>query len=53
MGTKFNICIVSPHSGECADPGSNAIPGQLVARAVQAPHISPGSKNQFNIEVPT
>lgn len=35
-----------------ADPGGTAIPGQPVARAEQAPDISPRSKNQFNIEAP-
>jgi hypothetical protein len=38
--------------GKWADPGGTAIPGQPVARAEQAPDISPVSKNQFNIEVP-
>jgi len=35
-----------------ADPGGTAIPGQPVARAEQAPDISPLTKNQFNIVVP-
>lgn len=38
--------------GEWAVPGGTAIPGQPVARAEQAPDISPVLKNQFNIEVP-
>lgn len=38
--------------GEWADPGGTAIPGQPVARAEQAPDISPLTKNQFNIVVP-
>ena len=37
---------------EWADPGGTAIPGQPVARAEQAPDISPLTKNQFNIVVP-
>lgn len=35
-----------------AVPGGTAIPGQPVARAEQAPDISPLTKNQFNIVVP-
>jgi hypothetical protein len=46
----FYIELISP-KGEWADPGGTAIPGQPVARAEQAPDISPSSKNQFNIEV--
>ena len=34
-----------------ATPGGTAIPGRPVARAEQAPGISPVSKNQFNIVV--
>ena len=34
-----------------AIPGGTAIPGRPVARAEQAPGISPVSKNQFNIVV--
>ena len=34
-----------------ATPGRTAIPGRPVARAEQAPGISPVSKNQFNIVV--
>ena len=34
-----------------AIPGGTAIPGRPVARAEQAPGISPMSKNQFNIVV--
>ncbi len=34
-----------------ATPGRTAIPGRPVARAEQAPGISPMSKNQFNIIV--
>lgn len=48
-GSFFNL-FLSP-GGEWADPGGTAIPGQPVARAEQAPDISPSSKNQFNIEV--
>ena len=44
------IEIVFPE-GKWADPGGTAIPGQPVARAEQAPDISPRCKNQFNIEV--
>ena len=36
---------------EWAIPGRTAIPGRPVARAEQAPGISPQTKNQFNIEV--
>ena len=36
---------------EWAIPGKTAIPGRPVARAEQAPGISPQTKNQFNIEV--
>ena len=36
---------------EWAIPGRTAIPGRPVARAEQAPCISPQTKNQFNIEV--
>ena len=39
----FNLCW--------AIPGWTAIPGRPVARAEQAPDISPSSKNQFNIVV--
>ena len=34
-----------------ASPGGTAIPGQPVARMEQAPSLSPGSKNQINIDV--
>ena len=47
------LCLLFiPPEGKWADPGGTAIPGQPVARAEQAPDISPVSKNQFNIEVP-
>lgn len=32
-----------------AEPGGSAIPGQPVAKAVQAPDTLPLSKNKFNI----
>ena len=48
---KIDLLFSSP-MGKWADPGGTAIPGQPVARAEQAPDISPVSKNQFNIEVP-
>ena len=55
-GTAFleNLFLVLflPPEGKWADPGGTAIPGQPVARAEQAPDISPSTKNQFNIEVP-
>ena len=44
--------IFYPSKGKWANPEGTAIPGQPVARAEQAPDISPQSKNQFNIEVP-
>ena len=46
VGNMFFVCLL------WADPGGTAIPGQPVARAEQAPDISPRSKNQFNIEAP-
>ena len=46
------ILISFSPRGEWADPGGTAIPGQPVARAEQAPDISPLTKNQFNIVVP-
>ena len=38
--------------GVWADPGGTAIPGQPVEEPEQAPASPPGSKNQFDIEVP-
>ena len=46
------VCFLFPRGEKWANPGGTAIPGRPVARAEQAPAISPKSKNQFNIEVP-
>ena len=48
----IGLFFIPPRGEKWANPGGTAIPGRPVARAEQAPDISPQSKNQFNIEVP-
>ena len=44
--SNFNYIYFLPRMGKRTDLAGTAIPGQFVARAVQAPYISPSCKNQ-------